>query len=184
MELVDGHTLSELVVSSGMAIARFLEIAMPLADALAAAHQKQITHRDLKPGNVMISKDGRVKVLDFGLARVGGPDFGEDSLAATVAPITSFGVIVGTMPYMSPEQVEGRPVDARSDLFFTRRDLLRAAKRQAPVQRRLVSRPDVRDPPRYAGAGQRHSCGSARGSRAARRSPDREAARGSRADGS
>ncbi len=117
MELVDGQTLSELVGSNGMSIARFLDIAMPLADALAAAHQKQITHRDLKPGNVMISNDGRVKVLDFGLARVGGPDFGENSFAATAAPITNLGVIVGTMPYMSPEQVEGRAIDARSDLF-------------------------------------------------------------------
>ena len=72
MELVDGCTLSDLVMSSGMAMPRFLEIAIPLADALAAAHQKQITHRDLKPGNVMVSNDGRVKVLDFGLARVGG----------------------------------------------------------------------------------------------------------------
>jgi TolB-like protein/Flp pilus assembly protein TadD len=117
MELVDGPTLSELVVSSGMAIPRFLEIAIALADALAAAHQKHITHRDLKPGNVMISNDGRVKVLDFGLARVGAGDVGEHSLAATAAPITHQGMIIGTMPYMSPEQVEGRVIDARSDLF-------------------------------------------------------------------
>lgn len=117
MELVDGCTLSDLVMSSGMAVARFLEIAIPLADALAAAHQKQITHRDLKPGNVMVSNDGRVKVLDFGLARVGGADAGEQTLIATQAPITHQGMIVGTMPYMSPEQVEGRPLDARSDLF-------------------------------------------------------------------
>jgi serine/threonine protein kinase len=117
MELVDGCTLSDLVTSSGMAMPRFLEIAIPLADALAAAHQKQITHRDLKPGNVMVSNDGRVKVLDFGLARVGGAEVGEHSLAATQAPITHQGMIVGTMPYMSPEQVEGRVLDARSDLF-------------------------------------------------------------------
>ncbi len=117
MELVDGCTLGDLIVSSGMAIPKFLEIALPLADALAAAHQKQITHRDLKPGNVMVSNDGRVKVLDFGLARVGGADAGEQTLIATQAPITHQGMIVGTMPYMSPEQVEGRPLDPRSDLF-------------------------------------------------------------------
>ena len=117
MELVDGCTLSDLVVSSGMAIPRFLEIAIPLADALAAAHQKQITHRDLKPGNVMVSNDGRVKVLDFGLARVGGGAAGEETLIATQAPITHHGTIVGTMPYMSPEQVEGLVIDPRSDLF-------------------------------------------------------------------
>src|SRR5215203_24793 len=117
MELVDGCTLGDLIVSSGMAIPKFLEIALPLADALAAAHQKQITHRDLKPGNVMVSNDGRVKVLDFGLARVGGSDAGEQTLIATQAPITHEGMIVGTMPYMSPEQVEGRQLDPRSDLF-------------------------------------------------------------------
>jgi TolB-like protein len=116
MELVDGCTLSDLVMPEGMAMPRFLEIAIPLADALAAAHQKQITHRDLKPGNVMMSNDGRVKVLDFGLARVGGADAGEQTLMTTQAPITQ-GMIVGTVPYMSPEQVEGRPLDPRSDLF-------------------------------------------------------------------
>jgi len=117
MELVDGCTLGDLVLPAGMAIPRFLEIAIPLADALAAAHQKQITHRDLKPGNVMVSSEGRVKVLDFGLARVGGANAGEQTLIATQAPITHQGTIVGTMPYMSPEQVEGRHLDARSDLF-------------------------------------------------------------------
>ena len=80
MELVEGCTLSDLIVSAGMAVPRFLDIAIPLADALAAAHQKQITHRDLKPGNVMLSNDGRVKVLDFGLARVGGGNAAEYSL--------------------------------------------------------------------------------------------------------
>jgi TolB-like protein/Tfp pilus assembly protein PilF len=117
MELVDGCTVGDLVVSSGMAIPKFLDIAIPLADALAAAHQKQITHRDLKPGNVMVSNDGRVKVLDFGLARVGDTDAGAQTLIATRAPITHQGMIVGTMPYMSPEQVEGLPIDARTDLF-------------------------------------------------------------------
>lgn len=117
MELVDGCTLSDLVISTGMEVPRFLDIAIPLADALAAAHQKQITHRDLKPGNVMVSSDGRVKVLDFGLARVGGADVAEQTLIETLAPITQQGTIVGTMPYMSPEQIEGRTIDARSDLF-------------------------------------------------------------------
>ena len=115
MELVDGCTLSDLIAPGGMPIGRFLDIAPPLADALAAAHQKQITHRDLKPGNVMVSNDGRVKVLDFGLARVGGGEASDETL--TRAPITHHGTLVGTMPYMSPEQVEGRALDARSDLF-------------------------------------------------------------------
>jgi TolB-like protein/Tfp pilus assembly protein PilF len=117
MELVEGQTLSEVIVPGGIGIGRFLEIAVPLADALTAAHQKQITHRDLKPGNVMVSHDGRVKVLDFGLARVGATETPEQSLAATQAPVTQQGMVVGTMPYMSPEQVEGRSLDPRSDLF-------------------------------------------------------------------
>jgi TolB-like protein len=115
MELVEGCTLGDLVTSTGMPLARFLDIALPLADALAAAHQKQITHRDLKPGNVMVSDEGRVKVLDFGLARLGS-DTNEQG-DATASPITREGRMIGTMPYMSPEQVEGRPIDSRSDLF-------------------------------------------------------------------
>jgi serine/threonine protein kinase len=117
MELVEGCTLSDLVVPRGMAVSRFLELAIPIADALVAAHHKQITHRDLKPGNVMVSTDNRVKVLDFGLARMADAGVGDDTMAATAAPLTQQGLIVGTMPYMSPEQVEGQAIDARSDLF-------------------------------------------------------------------
>jgi TolB-like protein len=117
MELVEGQTLTELIEAGGLSIARFLDIAMPLADALTAAHQKQITHRDLKPSNVMVTHDGRVKVLDFGLARVGSVTGNDHGLAATLAPVTQHGMIVGTIPYMSPEQIEGRRLDTRSDLF-------------------------------------------------------------------
>ncbi len=150
MELVDGCTLGDLIVSSGMAIPKFLEIALPLADALAAAHQKQITHRDLKPGNVMVSNDGRVKVLDFGLARVGGADAGEQTLIATQAPITHHGMIVGTMPYMSPEQVEGRPLDPRSDLFSLGVIFYELLSGERPFKRLVVAGADVGDPARHA----------------------------------
>src|SRR5262245_16973423 len=115
MELVDGETLTDLVAAGPMPLARFLEIGLALADALSAAHQKQITHRDLKPGNVMVSREGRVKVLDFGLARIGVAPHPEQSLVATQAPITQLGMVVGTMPYMSPEQIEGGHIDPRSD---------------------------------------------------------------------
>lgn len=117
MELVEGETLAGLIGSGRVTIVRFLEIALALADALTAAHQKQITHRDLKPGNVMVSHDGRVKVLDFGLARIGGSEADQQDIGATHAAVTQVGMVVGTMPYMSPEQVEGRPADSRSDLF-------------------------------------------------------------------
>ena len=116
MELLEGETLEALIRPGGLHVARFLDIAIPLADALTAAHQRQIVHRDLKPSNVMLTLDGRVKVLDFGLARVGG-DEADAAAAATQSRLTHEGAIVGTMPYMSPEQLAGAAVDHRSDLF-------------------------------------------------------------------
>jgi len=118
MELVDGHPLGDLIVKGGLPLARILHVAIPLADAVNAAHQKGITHRDLKPANVMVTTDGRMKVLDFGLAKVTD----QAPLAATASALptameTSEGRIVGTVAYMSPEQAEGRLVDQRSDIF-------------------------------------------------------------------
>lgn len=115
MELIEGRTVGELISSAGVSLAQFFNVSIAIADALAAAHQKRITHRDLKPGNVMITESGVVKVLDFGLARGG-----EDSPAAPVEQatlLTQAGTVVGTAPYMSPEQVEARPLDHRSDIF-------------------------------------------------------------------
>jgi len=116
MELVEGQPLDALIPASGMPLARFLELALPLADALSAAHQKQITHRDLKPANVMVARDGRLKVLDFGLASAPTTTLGAHSLV-TSPQVTTPGTIIGTMPYMSPEQVEGKQLDHRTDLF-------------------------------------------------------------------
>jgi TolB-like protein/Tfp pilus assembly protein PilF len=116
MELVEGHTLDALIPPAGLPLSRFVDLALPLADALTAAHQKQITHRDLKPANVMVTTDDRVKVLDFGLARV-TTAVPTQTVEATRPVLTSEGTIVGTMPYMSPEQIEGRTLDHRTDLF-------------------------------------------------------------------
>ena len=121
MELVEGRSLADALPKGGLPIDRLLKIAIPMADAVAAAHQKGITHRDLKPANIMIGEgdhDGRVKVLDFGLAKLtDAPLAAEGATALPTAPITGEGRILGTVAYMSPEQAEGKPIDARSDLF-------------------------------------------------------------------
>ena len=119
MELVEGQNLSQLVRAGGLPLARVLELAIPLADALAAAHDRGVVHRDLKPGNVMVTREGRVKVLDFGLAKPASPDPALDSTQAATAtsPLSGAGQVMGTLPYMAPEQVRGEAVDARTDLF-------------------------------------------------------------------
>jgi len=118
MELVEGETLSEAIPPHGMGLERFFDIAVPLADALAAAHQKGVIHRDLKPANVMVTPDGVPKVLDFGLAKLADPvGEGADATQVRTTLVTQEGKIVGTFSYMSPEQAEGKPVDARSDVF-------------------------------------------------------------------
>jgi non-specific serine/threonine protein kinase len=116
MELVEGESLDRQLPTGGLPMLKLLDLAATLADALAAAHDKRIVHRDLKPGNVMLTLDGRVKVLDFGLAKSNDPAWAAGYETET-AVRTSEGVVMGTLPYMSPEQVEGRDLDARSDVF-------------------------------------------------------------------
>jgi serine/threonine protein kinase/tetratricopeptide (TPR) repeat protein len=119
-ELVVGQTLSDLITPVGLPLAHVLELAIPLADALVAAHEQGVIHRDLKPGNVMVTREGRVKVLDFGLAKIAGEEGSAASVQAwTVAaePLSGAGQVLGTIPYMAPEQLRGEAVDARSDLF-------------------------------------------------------------------
>ena len=120
MELVEGRALSEVIPKGGLPVAATLNIAIAVADAIAAAHQKGITHRDLKPGNVMVGErehDGRIKVLDFGLAKLADASRESSGTMTVPALATEEGHILGTAAYMSPEQAEGKPVDARSDLF-------------------------------------------------------------------
>ena len=113
MEVVEGKTLAAMLPRDGFALDRFFDMAIPLAEAVAAAHAQGIVHRDLKPANVMVTADDRVKVLDFGLARPATGAAGPDGITA----VTEAGVVVGTHGYLSPEQARGQTVDLRSDIF-------------------------------------------------------------------
>src|SRR5213592_4330180 len=117
-ELLEGETLRQRMSGAALAQRRVTDYASQIAHGLAAAHEKGIVHRDLKPDNIFITKDGRVKILDFGIAKLTQPD---GSLSQTEIPTrrvdTDPGVVMGTVGYMSPEQVKGRPVDHRSDIF-------------------------------------------------------------------
>jgi eukaryotic-like serine/threonine-protein kinase len=118
MELVEGRTLADNIPSGGMALADLLRIAIPLTDAVGTAHRRGITHRDLKPANVMVADDGRVKVLDFGLAKQDSQEaLQSETVLQPTAHVTAEGKILGTVAYMSPEQAQGKPVDQRSDIF-------------------------------------------------------------------
>ena len=119
MELVEGETLAARVSSGPVPVREALKIASQIAEALEAAHEKGIVHRDLKPANVKVTPQGKVKVLDLGLAKAYvGEGLGEDSNAPTIsAAETEAGRIFGTPAYMSPEQARGRPVDRRTDIW-------------------------------------------------------------------
>jgi Tol biopolymer transport system component/predicted Ser/Thr protein kinase len=114
MEYVQGATLHELSRGAGLSLLEVARYATQIAEALCAAHEAGIVHRDLKPGNIMVTDRGLVKVLDFGLAK---RTIGDDLGPSVAGPLTIAGNIVGTASYMSPEQIEGREVDSRSDIF-------------------------------------------------------------------
>ncbi len=118
MELVDGVPLSRLSRDGPMPIDRAIDYTIQIAGALAASHSADIIHRDLKPANVMVTREGLIKVLDFGLAKwTTEPAGAADAATMTSPPHTGAGAIVGSSGYMSPEQALGQPADARSDVF-------------------------------------------------------------------
>jgi eukaryotic-like serine/threonine-protein kinase len=119
-EYVAGETLAAILQRGALALNHILKYAVQLADALAAAHEAGVIHRDLKPGNIMVDRAGGAKLLDFGLAKFSeGHSLGRESTATALPDIvqTTEGAIVGTLNYMSPEQAEGKPLDARTDIF-------------------------------------------------------------------
>ena len=115
MELIPGQPLDRVLSSGGMSLAQVATLGRELADALAAAHDRGIVHRDLKPANIMITPEGHVKILDFGLAKavLAAPS----DATATSACLTGFGTVVRTPAYMAPEELVGGPIDQRTDLF-------------------------------------------------------------------
>jgi serine/threonine protein kinase/tetratricopeptide (TPR) repeat protein len=137
LERVEGETLAELLADGPMPLDQVLAIALPLTEALEAAHARGIVHRDLKPGNIMVSREGRVKILDFGIARLARAD--DDSRAGQESTteaedLTRSGGVVGTRAYMSPEQIQDRQVDPRSDLFSLGIVLYEMATGQRPFR--------------------------------------------------
>jgi len=117
-ELIDGHTLREEMVRGPLPPRRLLDLATQIADGLSAAHDAAIIHRDIKPENIMVTRTGRLKIVDFGLASPGTPEPpGAESTQDDVQTRTDFGLRVGTIAYMSPEQARGAAVDFRTDQF-------------------------------------------------------------------
>ncbi len=116
-EFLEGQTLREKLVSGPLPVRLAHEYALGIAQGLAAAHEKGIVHRDLKPENLFVTRDGRIKVLDFGLAKLIRPQENHETAVTLTNPATLPGMVMGTVGYMSPEQVRGEPIDARSDIF-------------------------------------------------------------------
>jgi len=116
-ELLDGQSLRGVISQGGFTTGKAVEYARAIADGLAAAHDKGIIHRDLKPENVFLTTDGRIKILDFGLAKLKLPEADLTTETPTATLDTDPGGLIGTVPYMAPEQVQGQRADHRSDIF-------------------------------------------------------------------
>jgi serine/threonine protein kinase len=118
MECLEGQTLAERLKKGPLPLEQVLQYAIQITDALDTAHRHHVIHRDLKPGNIMLTKSG-VKLLDFGLAKMRTADAvaGMTALPTQTTPLTGEGTILGTLQYMAPEQLEGKEADARTDIF-------------------------------------------------------------------
>src|SRR5580658_6015087 len=117
-ELLEGTTLRQLLAAGAMRERKAVDYAIQIARGLAAAHERGIVHRDLKPENLFVTNDGRAKILDFGLAKLTeAAPADSDATLASLGSVTQAGVVMGTIGYMSTEQVRGKPADPRSDIF-------------------------------------------------------------------
>ncbi len=118
MEVVQGESLDKVLPSEGFSLEKFFQLAVPLAEALAAAHERGVTHRDLKPANLLVTEnERRIKIVDFGLAKLVPEQTGPLVSQLPTEAVTAEGRVLGTGPYMSPEQIEGKPIDHRTDVF-------------------------------------------------------------------
>ena len=118
MEYVDGACLKDMIPATGFSLAVFFDIFLPLADALAHAHEKGVIHRDIKPANIMVTREDTPKILDFGIARLHGPKYDQADERSSDESLTRIGTIIGSPAYMSPEQAAGGKVDYRTDIVI------------------------------------------------------------------
>ena len=178
-ELLEGATLREKLSTGAIPTRKAVDYALQIARGLGAAHEKGIVHRDLKPENVFVTNDGRVKILDFGLAKLSRP---ETSSPLTEAPTetrgTEPGSVFGTVGYMSPEQIRGQPADARSDIFAFGAVLYELLSGHRAFRGNDVGRRDERDPQGGPGAARRNRPQHPGAPRAARVALPREERRG------
>jgi TolB-like protein len=156
-ELLEGETLRDRLKSGGLTVRKAVETAVQIAQGLAAAHEKGIVHRDLKPANVFVTKDGHVKILDFGIAKLTRPDPGPQAATLTPEPSTETGGVLGTVGYMSPEQVRGLPADHRTDIFSFGCVLYEMLSGRSPFHKDTAAETMTailhEDPPALAGIG-------------------------------